>query len=200
MTRPIEFVIDIVSPNAYVAWRVLPAMAAEAGVALTYTPALLGGIFKETGNAPPLMNFSAVKGKVAYIQKEFVRFLKKHRLREFKWNDAFPVNSALAMRAMLAAEDEGRIEAYIAATMKGMWEDNRNLGDPDTLRDVLAAAGFDADAYIEKGQSGEMKERLFANTKAAVERGVFGMPSFFIGDEMYYGKETLADVIAEATG
>lgn len=194
MTRHIDFIFDFGSPNAYLAHRVIGDIAARAGATLAYIPCLLGGIFKATGNKPPMLQFGGIKGKMEYEGLEMQRFIKRHGLTRFRMNPHFPVNTLLLMRGAVAADMDGRLADYIEAGCVAMWETGEKMDDPQVFTRVLDAAGFDGARLLARTQDEDVKARLVANTEAAVERGVFGIPTFFVGDEMFFGKNTLREV------
>ena len=192
--RVIEFIFDFGSPNAYLSRKVLPEIAARTGAEVKLIPCLLGGIFKLTGNQAPFTAFGNIKGKLDYEQLELRRFVAKHSLSRFAPNPYFPMNTLLMMRGMIAAQRAGVADAYLDAVLAGMWEDGRKMDDPEVVQAVLDAAGLDGRALLEATQDPEVKAELVANTEAAVTRGVFGIPTYFVGDEMFFGKERLGQV------
>jgi len=196
MTKPvtIDFIYDFGSPNAYLARKVLPGMAARTGAAINLIPCLLGGIFKATNNRSPGEAFGEVKGKLAYEGLETRRFVAKHGIQGFRMNPNFPVNTLLIMRGLIAARRMGVGDAYLAAVEQAMWEAGEKMDDPQVVARVLTAAGLDAEALLAATQDAEVKAELVANTEAAVARGVFGIPTFFVGEEMFFGKDRLAQV------
>lgn len=197
MGKTVDFIFDFGSPNAYLSWKVLPGIAARAGASVNVIPCLLGGIFKATNNQSPVQAFGPVKGKLAYENLETQRFVKKHGLTAFRMNPHFPVNTLLIMRGQVAANRLGVGEAYREAVLKAMWEDGLKMDDPEVVAGALGAAGLDARAILEATQDAEVKAELVANTERAVERGVFGIPTFFVGDEMFFGKDRLGQVEEE---
>jgi 2-hydroxychromene-2-carboxylate isomerase len=196
-TKTVDFIFDFGSPNAYLAWKVLPAIAARHGARVNLLPCLLGGIFKATGNQAPAIAFAEVKGKMAYEMLEMRRFIAAHGLNAFRFNPHFPVNTLLLMRGLIAARRAGTGEAYLEAMLKGMWEDGLKLDDPEVFVAAANAAGLDGAALLAATSDPEVKAELAANTEAAVARGTFGIPTFFVGDEMFFGKERLPQVEAE---
>jgi 2-hydroxychromene-2-carboxylate isomerase len=194
MAQTLELIFDFASPNAYLAWRALGPVLARTGAALTLTPALLGGIFKATGNRAPMEAFAQVRGKLDYEALELSRFVARHGLSRYAMNPHFPVNTLLLMRGYLAAGAQQ--PAYFAAVMEAMWEDGRAMGDPAVVQGVLAGAGLEAGAILAGAQDPAVKQRLVELTQQAVERGVFGIPTFFVGREMFFGKERLDQVEA----
>lgn len=197
MAKTIDFIFDFGSPNGYLSWKVLPDIAARTGATVNLIPCLLGGIFKITGNQAPNQAFGGVKGKLAYEGRETQRFVEKHGLTAYRFNPHFPVNTLLIMRGLVAARRAGVGDAYLEAVLKAMWEDGQKMDDPAVVAQVLTQAGLDAKAILEATQDPEVKAELMANTEAAAERGAFGIPSFFVGDEMFFGKERLGQVEEE---
>jgi 2-hydroxychromene-2-carboxylate isomerase len=194
MTKTVEFIFDFGSPNAYLVHKIVPAVEQRTGARFTYVPCLLGGIFKATGNQSPMSAFAGVKNKLQYEERERDRFVAKHRLGAFRWNPHFPVNTLTIMRGAIAAEMDGELARYVDAMFRGMWEEERKLDDPAVILETLASAGFDAKRYQQRVQDPDVKDKLVANTSHAVERGAFGSPTFFIGGEMWFGKERLRDI------
>jgi len=193
MTKKIEFYFDFASPNCYLAYKALPEFVDMDAVQIK--PCLLGGVFKATGNQAPMVAFSGVKGKIAYEMLEFQRFIARHKLTRFKMNPHFPVNTLILMRALVALED--RQTEYVEAMLTALWEDEKNLSDPAIVSEAWEAAGFDAGALMEKTQDQAVKDALAEKTGAAVARGIFGLPAFFVDGEMFFGKDRLGQV-AEA--
>ena len=190
----IEFLFDFGSPNAYLAHKVIPEIEKRTGAKFEYVPILLGGVFKLTNNRPPMIAFGEVKGKLAYEQRETERFIKRHGITTFRFNPHFPVNTLALMRLAVAAAEAGTLMPYVEAAFHHMWEAPKKMDDPGAIRAALLESGLDADALIAAAQTPEVKQRLAANTEAAVARGVFGSPSFFVGDEMFFGKDRLREV------
>ena len=197
MDKAIDFIFDFGSPNAYLAWKVLPGIAARSNARVNLIPCLLGGLFKLTGNQAPMAAFGTVKGKLEYERLETKRFIDKHSLRDFRFNPHFPVNTLLIMRGLLAARRAKVGERYLEAVLKAMWEDGQKLDDPAVVAAVLGTAGLDAKALLDGAQDPEIKAELAANTNAAAARGAFGIPTFFVRDEMFFGKERLGQVEEE---
>lgn len=193
----IEFLYDFGSPNAYFVHRAIPA---QTGVSFAYTPVLLGGIFKATGNQSPMQAYGHIAAKRNYDMLEMQRFMDRHGITQFTMNPHFPVNTLLAMRGAVAAQALGCGPAYVEAMMAGMWEQGLKMDDPEVWAGAVSAAGLDAAALGAAVQDPEIKAKLAANTEAAVGRGVFGIPSFFHGDQLYFGKDRLRDVVEAARG
>ena len=197
MSKTVEFYFDFGSPNAYLAHHALKGVLERTGAQLEYKPVLLGGIFKATNNQPPMMAFANVKGKMAYEKLEFERFVKKHKLHNFTFNSRFPVITLLMMRAAMVAQRDGYLDAYIEAGLKALWEDDRNMADPKVFASIMSDAGFDGTGLVAATQEDAVKSALVTATSEAVARGVFGIPTFFVGDEMFFGKERLGQLEEE---
>lgn len=194
MAKTIDFIFDFGSPNGYLSWKVMPDILARTGAKVNLIPCLLGGIFKITGNQAPNQAFGGVQGKLAYEALETRRFVEKHQLSAYRFNPNFPVNTLLIMRGLVAARRAGVGDRYLEAVLKAMWEDGLKMDDPAVVAEVLTAAGLDARAILEATQDPEVKAELMVNTEAAAARGAFGIPTFFVGDEMFFGKERLGQV------
>ncbi|UNK80744.1 2-hydroxychromene-2-carboxylate isomerase [Sphingopyxis granuli] len=194
MTKTLELIFDFGSPNAYLTLKVLPGILDRTGAELVVTPCLLGGIFKATGNRAPMVQYAGVPAKLAYENLEMRRFIERHGLTRFRLNPHFPVNTLLIMRGAIVAADEGRLDAYVEAVNRAMWEEGLKMDDPAVAAAFLSANGFDGPALLARTQEPAIKEKLAANTEAAVARGVFGIPTFFVGDAMFFGKDRLAQV------
>ena len=197
MSKSPQFLFDVGSPNAFLSHEAIPAIEKRIGVKFEYVPVLLGGIFKATNNASPAVAFGAVKGKLAYEGLETRRFVAKHGLSAFRQNPHFPVNTLMIMRGLVAARRMGVGDRYLEVVLAAMWEQGEKMDDPDVVARVLTAGGLDAQALLAATQDPEVKAELVANTEAAVERGVFGIPTFFVGDEMFFGKDRLGQVEAD---
>jgi 2-hydroxychromene-2-carboxylate isomerase len=190
----LEFHYDFGSPNAYLAWRVLPQLAERTGAELVHFPVLLGGLFKLTGNRSPAETLVGIKNKPEYERLETERFVRRHGLSEFRMNPHFPVNTLQLMRGAIAAERLGLAEPYRAAIYAAMWEDGRKLDDPEVLKATLTGAGLPAEALAAESQTDAVKQQLIKNTEESFRRGAFGSPTFFVGDEIFFGKDRLRDV------
>jgi 2-hydroxychromene-2-carboxylate isomerase len=196
MTKSFEFLFDFAGPNGYLTHRVLPEFCARTGAEAVYVPVLLGGLMKATGNRPPWAVYADVPSKLAYDRLEFNRFITAHRLSKFKMNPHFPANSITIMRGAIAAARTGVFAPYVEAMMAATWEEGLNIGDVEAVTARLCAAGLDGAALIAMTADPEIKAELIANTENAASRGAFGIPTFFVGDEMFFGKERLAQVAA----
>jgi 2-hydroxychromene-2-carboxylate isomerase len=193
----VEFIFDFASPNAYLAYKVLPPILERTGATLEITPCLLGGIFNATGNQAPMIAFGNIKGKLDYEQKEMERFIARHSLTAFKFNPHFPVNTLTLVRGAVAAASDDVLEHYIEAGLAAMWESGLKMDDPEVYVQAMNDAGLDGKRLLERTQEPEVKAQLISNTEQAVARGAFGIPTFFVGDEMFFGKDRLEQVEAE---
>jgi len=194
MTPKVEFHFDFGSPNAYFVHKVIPQIEQRTGAAFAYVPILLGGVFKLTGNQPPMVQFKGIKNKLEYQRLGIVRFIKKHKLARFTFNPNFPVNTVQIMRGAVAAELDGTLAKYADAVFAAMWEDGKKMDDPEVIRAVLDAAGLDGARTLARIQEQDVKDRLLKNTEGSVARGTFGAPTVFVGDEIFFGKDSLGDV------
>jgi 2-hydroxychromene-2-carboxylate isomerase len=194
--KTLEFVFDVVSPNAYLVWWPLKDVIARTGATLAITPVLLGGMHKLTGNAPPMVRDADVKGKVEYAALEMRRFVEKHGLTRFAMNPHFPFVSVPLQRMLLAVDGAQRI-ALVEHLLTAVWERGLEVADAAALAAELDAGGFDARALMAATNDPGIKQLLIDNTSHAVARGAFGIPTFFVGDEMFFGKERLAQLEEE---
>jgi 2-hydroxychromene-2-carboxylate isomerase len=194
MVKTVEFVFDFGSPNAYLAYKVLPEILARTGAEQKLLPCLLGGIFKATGNSSPIVAYAGVPAKLKYQMLEIRRFIAKHKLTNFKMNPHFPINTLVLMRGLTAVMMEGDASNYVEAVLRGMWEDGLKMDDPAVVMALLNAAGLDGAAILARAQEPHVKQRLAENTESAVARGAFGIPTFFVGEDMFFGKERLGQV------
>ncbi|MBN8986383.1 MAG: 2-hydroxychromene-2-carboxylate isomerase [Rhizobiales bacterium] len=191
--RP-QFLFDFGSPNAYLSHKVIPAIEKRTGVTFDYMPILLGGVFKATNNKSPAETLAGIKNKREFMELETQRFLKRFNVKPYVWNPNFPVNTLMLMRGAIAAQAEGVFEKYVEAAFHHMWEEPKKMDDPEVLGKALTASGLDAAKLFARAQEPEIKNKLLENTQAAVARGAFGSPTFFVGDEMFFGKEQLREV------
>lgn len=190
----IEFIFDFGSPNAYLVHKVLPTLAKWHGSEIKLVPCLLGGIFKATSNQAPFAAFAGIKGKLEYDRLEMERFANRHELYAFKMNPYFPINTLALMRGMVAAQHLGVAARYLDIILAGMWENGEKMDDPEVFLASLNRGGLDGQRLVELANSAEVKAELVSNTEAAVARGVFGIPTFFVGEEMFFGKERLLQI------
>ena len=190
----VEFHFDFGSPNAYLAHLVIPAVEERTGVKFEYVPVLLGGVFRLTGNRSPAESLAGIKNKPEYERLETERFIKRHGITSFRPNPYFPVNTLTIMRGAVAAQTEGVFERYVDEIYRHMWSQPKKLDDPAVLQAALIESGFDAGRFGELVQDPGVKARLLDNTQRSVARGTFGSPAFFVGDEIFFGKDRLRDV------
>jgi 2-hydroxychromene-2-carboxylate isomerase len=194
VTKTLELIFDFGSPNAYLCMKALPELLDRTGADLIITPCLLGGIFKATGNKAPMIQYADAPAKLAYENLEMRRFIAKHGLAKFRINPHFPVNTLTIMRGAIVADDEATLDDYVDAVNRAMWEDGLKMDDPEVIAAFLSANGFDGPALLARTQEPGIKAKLIANTEAAVARGAFGIPTFFVAGEMFFGKDRLAQV------
>ena len=194
MTKTAEFFFDFGSPTAYLAWTQLPGIAAQTGATLVYRPMLLGGVFKATGNASPV----SVPAKGKWMGQDIARWAKRHGAA-FAFNPHFPINTLPLMRGAVGVQmrQPERLDAYLSAVFTAMWAQPLNMGDPAVTAATLGAAGFEPEAFMAMIGDAEVKAKLVANTEEAVARGVFGAPSIFVGDTLFFGQDRL-DFVREA--
>ncbi len=198
MTTPhVEFQFDFGSPNAYLSHRVIPAIELRTGVRFTYQPVLLGGLFKLANNRSPMEAFAGIPNKIAYEQLQMKRFIDQHGLHAFKRNPFFPVNTLKIMRGAVAARKLGCFERYVDVVYAAMWEQGLNMADDAVIADTLSKEGLDAQRIAATSQDADVKAALLQNTEQAHARGAFGSPTFFVGDEIFFGKDRLREVEEE---
>ena len=197
MNPKVEFLFDFGSPNAYLSALVIPSIEKRTGVKFEYVPVLLGGIFKLTGNSSPADTLRGIKNKPEFNRLETERFVRRHGITTYRSNPFFPVITLMLMRGAIAAQLEGVFDHYFKAAYHHMWEAPKKMDDPKILREALIASGLDADKLMARAQEPEVKNRLLELTQNAVDRGAFGSPSFFVGKELFFGKDQLRDVEEE---
>jgi 2-hydroxychromene-2-carboxylate isomerase len=190
----VEFHFDFGSPNAYLSHLVIPEIERRTGARFEYVPILLGGVFKATNNRSPAESLKGIRNKPEYERLETARFLRRHQITRYKPNPFFPVNTLSLMRGAIAAQSLGVFERYVDEMFRHMWADPKKLDDPEVLRDALDESHLPTERIFELIQSAEVKERLIENTRRSVERGTFGSPTFFVGEEIFFGKDRLRDV------
>ncbi len=197
MTPQVEFHFDFGSPNAYLSHLVIPAIEARTGVKFSYVPILLGGVFKATHNVSPAVSLKGIKNKPEYYTLETKRFLKKHAITAYKMNPHFPVNTLQLMRGAVFAQTQDYFTQYVEAVYQHMWAEPKKMDEADVISAALIASGLPAEAILAGMQQPEIKQQLIKNTEDSVTRGVFGSPSFFVGDELFFGKDKLVEVEEE---
>lgn len=195
-----QFLFDVGSPNAFLSHEAIPAIEKRTGVKFEYVPILLGGIFKATNNRSPAEAFAGIRNKREFHALETERFLKRFDVKPYTWNPFFPVNTLNLMRAAVAAQMEGVFEKYVEAAFHHMWVEPKKMDDPDVAMKALSSSGLDAAKLFARAQEADVKAKLIENTQSAVERGAFGSPTFFVGSEMFFGKEQLREVEEMVTG
>ncbi|HVQ68230.1 MAG TPA: 2-hydroxychromene-2-carboxylate isomerase [Bradyrhizobium sp.] len=193
----VQFLFDFGSPNAYLAARVIPDIERRTATKFDYVPVLLGGIYKLTGNSSPADYLKGIRNKPDYMTLETERFIRRHGITNYRRNPFFPVNTLQLMRGAVAAEAEGVFRPYFQAVYHHMWEEPKKMDDPGVMREALISSGIDADKIVARSQDPAVKNRLMALTQDAVDRGAFGSPTFFVNDEMFFGKDQLRDVEEE---
>lgn len=197
MPATIDFYFDFGSPNAYLCLRALPSIEARIGKVFAVKPVLLGGVFKATNNRSPIEAFAGIPAKLAYDRLEIDRFLARHAITAFRFNPHFPINTLALMRGAHAARALGVFDPYVEAVAAAMWEQERDMGKPEVLTAVLDGAGLPTAALIATSQSPEVKQALVEATQELVDRGGFGIPTFLVGREMFFGKDRLREVEEE---
>jgi 2-hydroxychromene-2-carboxylate isomerase len=190
----VEFLFDFGSPNAYLSHLVIPEIEKRTGAKFVYLPVLLGGVFKLTNNRSPAETNAGIKNKPEYQRLETERFVRQHGITRYKHNPFFPVNTLMIMRGAVAAQQLGIFERYVDEVYRHMWAEPKKLDDPAVLRAALLESDLPADRLFELVQTAPVKEALMAETQRAVDRGTFGSPTFFVDDDIYFGKDRLRDV------
>lgn len=193
-SKTVEFYFDVGSPAAYLAWTQLPRLAEATGSTIAWRPFLLGGVFQATGNRSP----AEVPAKGRYMMDDLQRFARRYGV-PFQYNPHFPINTLMLMRGALGLQmrHEARLPVYVDAVFQALWAEGRNMGEPGVVGSVLKDAGFEPQQVVDLTSDPEVKEQLKAVTQQAVRRGVFGAPTFFVGDQMFWGQDRL-DFVKEA--
>ena len=197
MSVSVEFHFDFGSPNSYYSHRVIPAIEERTGVKFQYYPILLGGVFKATTNKSPMEQLAGVRNKPEYNALETKRFVARHKLDNFRFNPYFPINTLSIMRGAIYTLNNGNGDDYIEAMYRCMWEQELNMADASVIQQALVDAGLPAEEIIVGTTDPEIKQQLIRNTTDSVERGTFGSPTFFVGKEIFFGKDKLRDVEEE---
>jgi 2-hydroxychromene-2-carboxylate isomerase len=193
----VEFHFDFGSPNAYLSHLVIPDIEARTGASFRYVPILLGGVFKLTGNRSPGESLAGIKNKPQFQALETQRFIKRHGITGYRFNPFFPVNTLMLMRIAAGAQIDGTLGPYVAAAFHHMWEAPKKMDDLEVAKAAFDASGLDGERLLARAQEPDAKARLLENTQASVDRGTFGSPTFFVGEEMFFGKDQLRDVEEE---
>jgi 2-hydroxychromene-2-carboxylate isomerase len=187
MTKIIEFYFDVGSPTAYLAYKRLQQIQQQYNCSIDYRPVLLGGLFKASGNSSPIM----VPAKGRYMMMDDLpRFAKLYDV-PLNSNPHFPINTLNLMRGAVAALDGDYFNTYISAVFNAIWVDSKNMGDMETVMEVLSTAGLNALTILESTQDADIKAKLITNTEDAVKRGLFGAPTMFVDEEMFFGQDRL---------
>jgi 2-hydroxychromene-2-carboxylate isomerase len=189
-----QFLFDVGSPNAFLSHEAIPAIEARTGAKFDYIPVLLGGIFKATNNRSPAESLAGIKNKREFHEIETRRFVRRFHVKPYVMNPFFPINTLHLMRCAIAAQFEGVFEKYVDAAFHHMWAEPKKMDDPAVALKALSESGLDAATLFARAQDADVKARLIENTQSAVERGAFGSPTFFVGNEMFFGKEQLREV------
>ena len=200
MGQKVEFLFDFGSPNAYLSHEAIPAIEKRTGASFEYVPILLGGIFKATNNRSPVETLAGVKNKPEFMQLETQRFIKRFNVQPYVWNPYFPINTLNLMRGAIAAQFEGVFKKYVEAAFHHMWREPKKMDDPQVAVKALTESGLDGAKLLTRAQDADVKAKLVENTQKAVERGAFGSPTFFVGNEIFFGKEQLREVEELVTG
>lgn len=190
----VEFHFDFGSPNAYLSHRVIPEIEKRTGARFHYVPVLIGGVFKATNNVSPMTALKGIRNKAEYQQLETERFLRKHNIHNYRRNPFFPVNTLQLMRGAIVAERLHVASDYIDAVFHAMWVDGLDMGQNETVVEALKDEPYSIKAITEASSDPEVKQQLITNTEDSVTRGNFGSPTFFVGNEMFFGKDKLTDV------
>ena len=191
----VDFIFDFASPNAYLCHKAIQNLEKTHNIKFNYVPCLLGGIMKLSNNQPPLVTLAEIPNKMKYeFDTAFNRFMREHSITKFKMNEHFPVNTISLIRGAIVAQKNNFFDAYVEIVLSGLWEQSLKLDSPEALHELLIKNDCHADLVIEGIAKEEIKEELIANTSEAVEKGAFGIPTFFVADEMFYGKDSLREL------
>jgi 2-hydroxychromene-2-carboxylate isomerase len=199
MSNKVEFHFDFGSPNAYLSHLVIPAIEKRTGVEFEYVPVLLGGVFKATGNVSPAISLQGIKNKPEYSQIEMQRFLKKHHITSFNMNPFFPVNTLQIMRGAVLAQKTDYFDRYVDKIYRHMWSEPKKMDEAEVIKAALEESGLPVDEILAGMQNPEVKQTLIGNTERSVGMGTFGSPTFFVNNEIFFGKDKLVDVEEEIT-
>ena len=197
MSITVEFHFDFGRPNAYLSHLVIPALEERTGVSVTYFPILLGGVFKATNNVSPAVSLQGVKNKGEYQGLETARFVKAYGIANYERNPFFPVNTLQLMRGAIVAQREGFFDRYADEMYRHMWAQPKKMDDQEVILAALSESELPVETLMQGIQDPDIKAQLLANTEDSVNRGVFGSPSFFVGEELFFGKDKLRDVEEE---
>jgi len=190
----VEFHFDLGSPNAYLSHLIIPAIEMRTGVKFEYVPILLGGVFKMTNNRSPAESLRGIRNKPEYERLETRRFIQRHGITRFQMNPYFPVNTLMMMRGTIAAQSLGVFECYVEKMFRDMWAEPKKMDDPQVWRAALDEADLPTAKILELIETPKVKERLLENTRRSVDHGTFGSPTFYVGGEIFFGKDRLQDL------
>ena len=191
----VDFIFDFASPNAYLCHKAIQNLEKNYDIKFNYVPCLLGGIMKLSNNQPPMVTLAEIPNKMKYeFDTAFNRFMKEHSITKFKMNEYFPVNTISLIRGAIVAQKNDFFDSYVEIILCGLWEQSLKLDSPEALHEILTEHDCHADLVIEGIAKDDIKEELIANTSKATEKGAFGIPTFFVEDEMFYGKDTLREL------
>ena len=191
----VDFIFDFASPNAYLCHKAIQNLEKNHDIKFNYVPCLLGGIMKLSNNQPPMVTLAEIPNKMKYeFDTAFNRFMKEHSITKFKMNEYFPVNTISLIRGAIVAQKNDFFDSYVEIILCGLWEQSLKLDSPEALHEILTEHDCHADLVIEGIAKDDIKEELIANTSKATEKGAFGIPTFFVENEMFYGKDTLREL------
>ncbi len=190
--KRIEFFYDYASTYSYLAHLEIEALATRRQAEIVFRPMVLGFVFKATGNSMP----ASVPAKATYMMQDVGRWVR-HLGLPFRMPSVFPTNTIRALRGAVAALEDGTFLAYHHAVMQAYWANDQDIGDADVLAAVATKAGLDGQRLIARTEDASVKATLKDNTDEAVRRGAFGAPTFFVGDQMFWGNDRL-QFVAEA--
>ena len=194
MPKTVEFCFDVVSPTSYIAYKVLPKIVEHAGAEILWTPIFLGGVMQATGNRPP----GTIENKGRWMRSDMARWAAHYGL-EFQRNPHFPVNTLAVQRGAIAYADDPVFSSYLEAMFAAVWVEARDLAQPEELAQALGRVGIAPDVFMQRVSDETIKAKLKNNTEDAVARGVFGAPTFFVGETMHFGQDRLF-MVAEDLG
>jgi 2-hydroxychromene-2-carboxylate isomerase len=192
----LEFFYDYASPYSYLADTQVEALTERTGAELVYRPILLGAVFKATGNRSPIQE--PVEAKRRHSSFDIPRWAAYYGV-PLRFNPHFPINTLTLMRLAHAAQRANVFAPFHRAAFSAMWEQERDMGNPEVVAEVLEEAGLDARALLEAAQDPEIKQALKQATEEAIELGAFGVPTFRVGDELFFGNDRLPLVEAALT-
>ena len=189
----IAFHFDFGSPNAYLSHLVIPQLEQRTGVSIKYLPVLLGGLFKATNNVSPAISMQGIKNKGEYAQIETQRFVSRHNITAYNQNPFFPVNTLQIMRGAVYAEKSGFLKTYVNEIYHHMWGDPKKMDDPQVMAQAMTSSGLPTEDILAGIEDPDIKKALITNTERSVSMGTFGSPTFFVGSEIFFGKDKLEE-------